>query len=336
MVRYVFILCVIATCLILSTIYWAHKALLFVIGLGIIEAVFALSWNFLFRFSGIASFGHATFFAIGGYTTGYILKNSVFDGGLGFFAALLISACFGALAAFIIGFVALRRNTGITFAIITLAVSEIAVRIISYTNALGRDDGMSSIPRPVLRIGGHTVDLTSDNSYFVFMTLFCMLLVVLLWITVQSEYGRVMRAISFDPERARFLGIDVRSYRISALVISGTIASLVGAVATPWIRIITPETANYIHSTQPMLSSLLGGYTYFWGAPLGAAVFIGISYGTRRLAGLSDLITGGVLLAIVLLMPMGIAGVIARLSRKSTVGRSHFLAHFMRASRAAD
>ncbi|RYF29932.1 MAG: branched-chain amino acid ABC transporter permease, partial [Comamonadaceae bacterium] len=105
-----------------------------------------------------------------------------------------------------------------------------------------------------------------------------------------------------------FMGTNVARYRLAAFVISGAVAALAGALYAPWSRIVTVEEVHWLASAQPMLNTLLGGVSSFWGPVVGAGLFAAITYATRTLLGLSELIVGTGLLAIILLAPNGAVG----------------------------
>ena len=138
---------------------WANPGLMFLAGLTVIEALFALSWNFLFGYAGVVSFGHAAFFAIGAYGVGALLKAAL---GVPFLLMLVIAALAGAAVAALVGVVALKRASGIYLAILTMSLAEIFRIVVGYRTTLGRDDGLAAIPRPVLHLGVTTIDLSGD------------------------------------------------------------------------------------------------------------------------------------------------------------------------------
>ncbi|PSC02915.1 branched-chain amino acid ABC transporter permease [Alsobacter soli] len=288
---------------------WANQGVTFIVGLALVEAVFALSWNLLFGFTGMASFGHAAFFAIGGYLCGAGLRYAT---GVPFLALLGGAGALGALTAFLVGLVALRRSSGIHFAILTLALSEVLRVLIAYSTALGREDGLSAIPRPAVNLGVARLDLTSGQSYYWFLLVASALLAWVLWLVAKGPLGRVLQTIRQDPERAAFMGVDVWRYRLGAFTLSGAVAAVSGALYAPWAQIITPDSAHWIHSTQPMLASLLGGAQSFWGPVIGTILFTAINYATRTLIGLSEIVIGVVLLVIVLSAPSGVMGLLRR------------------------
>ena len=292
---------------------WAGQNVLFLVGLALIEALFALSWNLLFGYVGLANFGAAAFYAIGAYLVGAALR-----GGwpIPFLVDLLAAAAAGGGVALLVGVVALRRTTGINLAVLTLALAEILQILVGRSDMLGRDDGLSGIPRPVIRAGPLVLDLTSAAAYYWFLLTMCFLLASALWWLVRGPTGRALRSIRQDPVRAAFVGIDVHRYRILAFSISGAVGAAAGGLAAPWTQLVAPDTASWLHSAQPMLNTLLGGAGAFWGPAVGAFVYAGIGYGTQTLAGLSDLVAGAVLLVVVLGAPSGLAGLTTRFGRR--------------------
>jgi branched-chain amino acid transport system permease protein len=308
------LLCAGALAAIASLPLWANQGLVFLAGLTLIEAVFALSWNLLFGYTGVASFGHAAFFAIGAYLTGAFLRHGT---GVPFLLLLVFAALAGAFVAWLVGLVALRRTAGIQFAILTLALSEILRICIGYSDTLGRDDGLAGIPRPKIDLGLFTIDLSSGPAYFWFLLIACVMLTALLWWLVHGPFGRVLRSIQQDAQRAAFVGIPVARYRLASFAISAAIAAVAGALAAPWSGIVTLDAAHWLHSTQPILNTLLGGAGSFWGPVVGALAFTVINYSTRTLIGLSETVVGLFLLVVILAAPTGILGLLERYRARS-------------------
>lgn len=297
--------------------FWANSGVVFLAGITAIEVLFALSWNFLFAYAGIVSFGHAAFFAIGAYCVGVLLKSPL---GVPFPLMLVAATLIGALGAAVVGGIALRRASGIYLAILTMSLAEILRIIISSSTLLGRNDGLASIPRPSIEFGFFQIDLTTDAAYFWFILLMVGLGGAFLWWLSHGRFGRVLRAVNQDAERAAFIGVDVPAYRWRAFVISGAVAAFVGGLSAPWAQIVSPEVANLNHSVAAVLDTLLGGATSFYGPALGAAVFAVVGFATRTLPGLSEIITGTLLLIVVLVAPEGIIGLVRKLERRLEFG----------------
>ncbi|MDM0110355.1 ABC transporter permease [Variovorax sp. J22R24] len=296
----------VATVGVLATLpLWVNAGPLYVVGTVLVQVIFALSWNILFGYTGLVSFGHAGFFAIGAYLAALALRHIA---GVPFLGVLAGAALLGAIAAWVIGVLALRRMSGVFLAVLTVALAEALRLIIGFSTFLGREDGITDIPRPALDFGLFRIDLASSNAYYWFLLAATVLITAFLWWLLHSRFGRTLQTVRQDAERAAFMGTNVARYRLAAFVISGAVAAVAGALYAPWSRIVTVEEVHWLASAQPMLNTLLGGVSSFWGPVVGAGLFATITYATRTLVGLSELIVGTGLLAIILLAPNGAVG----------------------------
>ena len=285
--------------------WWVNAGPLYVVGTVLIQLMFALSWNILFGYTGLVSFGHAGFFAIGAYLAALVLKHA---GGVPFLGILAGAALMGAAAAWIIGLLALRRMSGVFLAVLTVALAEALRLIIGFSSWLGREDGITDIPRPALELLFMRIDISSATGYYGFLLAGTLVVTGVLWWVLHSRFGRTLQTIRQDPERAAFMGTNVAGYRLAAFVLSGAVAAVAGAMYAPLSRIVTVDEVHWLASAQPMLNTLLGGVGSFWGPVVGAGVFAAIAYSTRTLIGLSELIVGTTLLSIILLAPNGAVG----------------------------
>lgn len=295
----------------------ANRGVVFLGGVVAINVIFGIAFNLAFAKAGILSFGNAMFFAVGAYCTGYLITQ---QGHLPFVVILVAAAACGALLALVTGLLALRRASGVYFAVITLAVGALIHVLIQKLTFLGRNDGMAGVSRPTIDLGLFQLDLARGDAYYYFIVASSAALVTLMWVLWSNRFGRSLQCVKSDPVRASFLGIDIDRKRLIALVISGSITSLAGAIYAPWAQIVTPELAHWSYSTMPLLFTLLGGSGFFLGPAVGAILFGLLEYATRSLVGISDLLVGGLLLAVVLSVPGGILGllqtIVLRLRRK--------------------
>lgn len=297
---------------------FAGKGLTFLAGLVAINVVFAMAWNLLFNTAGLLCFGQAMFFAAGAY--GFAMAQ-LHAPGLPFAVMLAAGALAGGVLAVAFGVVALRRSEGIYFAILTLAFSSLVHVVITKTDALGRNDGLTGLSRPVIDFGVGAIDFSRGDSYYYFIIVSMSAAILGLWTFIHSPTGRLLRAIRQDPARAAFLGADVQGWRLAAFVVSGLFTAFAGAVSVPWIQIVSPEIAHWSMSTKPVLFALLGGAGSFWGPAIGAILFSAVEYLARDLHGVVDMFTGLLLLVVVLAVPGGIMGLAARFRRKSGSAR---------------
>lgn len=274
----------------------------FVQGLAIeifILAVYGLSYDLILGITGLLSFGHAMFFAVGAYLTGVLLKSFHWS----FFPMLGAIVLAGIVQAFLFGIV-LPRVKGITFALVTLGMASVFYIVIQsrelgdYT---GADVGLQGITPP---------DFLQSGLVFYFLTLGFMLLVYLLYRRfVNSPTGHVCVALRDNEERTRMLGYNTFYFKLVALLISSVTAALAGSLYALHQPIITPNIASLAFTVTALLIILIGGIGTLSGALIGAAVYRLLEYGLARyFPGLSAFITGAIYIAIVLFVPYGIVG----------------------------
>lgn len=292
---------------------WADKGLIFLAGVALVHIVFALSFNTISGLSGMVSFGHAAYFAIGAYSSGLILRNWP-EGSI--FIAIAAGGIAGGVLAAVIGMVALRRSSGNYFAILTLAFAELLHILIAKSSWFGREDGLTGIQRPLIEVPGiGAVNLTDGNNMFYFILALSMLLLCGAWVIWHSQFGRQLAAIRQEPDRAAFLGVNIHQSRLIAFSLSGIGAGFAGAMYAPLAQLLTPEVAHWSFSALPILFCLLGGTAIFWGPVAGVLVFLGLEHSTRNIIGLSEVVIGTTLLFVVLVFPGGIAGGLVRLKQ---------------------
>lgn len=282
-----------------------NSGLLYLVGVTLILGTYAIGWNLLFSWAGLASFGSGGLFCIGAYVMAAALRAGWEEY---FLPLLLLAALAGGLVAGAVAALALRRTTGIFLAILTLTLAELLRHTLMRTRSLGAEDGIANIPRPALNLGVLRIDLGAGPAYYWFICIASALVIGLLWWLAHGPLGRRMLAARHDAQRAAFVGIDTFRTRLLAFAVSGAVAGFAGALYAPWAQIVTPELAGMIRSTQPILFTLLGGLNSFWGPMIGAFAFMAIDYSTRTLIGIQEMISGGILLGSVLLFRAGLAG----------------------------
>ncbi|MER3398320.1 MAG: branched-chain amino acid ABC transporter permease [Chloroflexota bacterium] len=231
-------------------------------------AIFSLGFNLLFGYTGLLSFGHAAFYALGAYVCAKVLLAypSIILGLL----AGVVAAGVGAL---IIGFLSVR-HTRIYFSMLTLAFGMMVHSIIwKWREVTGGDDGLVGIIRPNLDLGFLEINLNRPENFYYFTAVILLASIFLMQRIVNSPFGLVLQAIRDSETRAAFCGIPVRRYRLAAFVISGLYAGLAGSFVAPLERAVTPVYAHWTFSAEPVLATLLGGINSFLGPVVGAFLF---------------------------------------------------------------
>lgn len=229
-----------------------------------ILALFALSLNLLLGYTGLVSFGHAAYFGIGAYTCAISMKTL----GLPFWLGFPAAGVMGGLFALVFGFFCVRL-TKIYFAMLTLAFAQIVWAVcFKWNGVTGGEQGMPNVPYPDLDwigaipgLGGFRV---GDRFYFLTLVLVTLAILALRRI-VRSPFGRILTVIRENPERAEFIGIDVRRYQLAAFAVAGAFAGLAGALFGIFNRGVFPDFAYWTKSAEVLIMTILGGMGHFWG-----------------------------------------------------------------------
>ncbi|OGK85640.1 MAG: hypothetical protein A2X51_14925 [Candidatus Rokubacteria bacterium GWC2_70_24] len=277
----------------------------------VIWALFATSLNLLVGYTGLVSFGHAAYFGIGAYTTGILMKKAGLAFLLAFPAAGLVTATF----ALVFGFFCVRL-TRIYFAMLTLAFAQIVWAIcFKWNEVTGGEQGMPEIPYPdfdwVERVSGILPFLGGyrTSEYFYFVTV--VLVAACFWILrriVGSPFGRMLTTIRENPERAEFIGVNVRRYELAAFVLAGTFAGLAGGLFGIFNRGVFPDFAYWTKSAEVLIMTLLGGMGTFFGPGVGAVALILLNQQIVSYTEYWPLILGTILVVLLFAFPGGIAG----------------------------
>jgi branched-chain amino acid transport system permease protein len=278
-----------------------------------IYAVLAMGYNILFGYTGLMSLGHAMFFASGAYGAGLTVHWL----GFGPLAALLAGVSASFLVSLVAG-VVLLRVSGVAFLIVTLMLAQAAFLATLYFNnvTLG-DQGIVLALRPV-EIGGSTFSLSDPAvKYNVALLAFALALLFSLWL-LRSPFGRILIAVRENEARTRLLGYNTFLYRFWALVISGTISGLAGALYCLLFAYVGSSFASLPYSTLPLLYTLLGGAGMTLGPPVGTAIMYYLVDISSSFTSSYMIVVGAALLIITLWFPDGLAGQLRRLLGRRT------------------
>jgi branched-chain amino acid transport system permease protein len=280
-----------------------------------IWGLFAVSLNVLVGYTGLVTFGHAAYFGIGAYTSGILMKTA----GLPFVLAFPAAGLMGAAFALLFGFFCVRLSK-VYFSMLTLAFAQIAWAVCFKWNELtGGDQGLAGVPYPDMRLFDLVPGLTSLSASSRFHVLALLLVALCLWALrriVDSPFGLVLRTIRENPERAEFVGINVRRYELAAFVIAGFFAGLAGALFGIFNRGVFPDLMYWTKSAEVLIMALLGGTSVFYGPLVGAFALLWLSQEITALTEYWSFILGAILVVLIFALPAGIAGGFVRISGK--------------------
>jgi branched-chain amino acid transport system permease protein len=266
-----------------------------------ILALFAASLHFLLWGGGLITFGHAAYFGLGAYGAGL----AVFHLSAGMAPALLLAPLAGAAGALLFGWFCVRLS-GIYMAMLTLAFAQIAwsaaFQWISFT---GGDNGI---------LGVWPAAWASEPAAFYYFALaVCGLVVWGLRHAVFSPFGYTLRATRDSALRAAALGVDVTRHRWLAFVLAGAAAGVAGGFFAFAKGSVFPDVLFVSTSVDGLVMVLLGGLQSLAGPIVGAIAFTGIETELTRLTELWQLGLGLLIVALVVVLPRGLAGLPRRL-----------------------
>ena len=270
----------------------------------VILALLATSYNLIFGYAGMVSFGHAAFFGLGAYAMAILTKNYGSPMLVGLLAAPVIAAIF----AFVIGWFCMR-TIRLYFALLSLAFAQLLYVIVyQWVDVTGGSDGIHGVPRPEA--------LGSYASYYYFALATTILCMVLMWFIVNSPFGWSLRAIRENTQRSQFLGINDRFYKVIAFTIAGAFAGVAGGLYSQFQKWADPDLLFWTTSANPVLMSILGGMFNFIGPSVGAVAFVALREIIKVRTDYWPLVLGSVLLGMVLALPGGIVGFVTDRARR--------------------
>jgi len=264
-------------------------------------ALFASAFNLLLGFAGLLSFGHAAFFCASAYVCGYLCKSLGVSPELG----ILAGTAFAALLGTLFGLLAIRRS-GIYFAMITLALSQLVYFVELESPFTGGEDGLQGIPRG--RLLG-LIDLSGNLPMYFFVLAIFLAGFWLIHRTIHSPFGQVLKAIRENEPRAISLGYAVERYKLLAFVISATLSGLAGATKSIVFQLASLTDAHWHMSGEVVLMTLVGGLGTVLGPSVGALVIVGLeNLLADKVGSWVTVIMGGIFVVCVLLFRRGIVG----------------------------
>jgi branched-chain amino acid transport system permease protein len=280
-----------------------------------IYALFAMSLNLLLGTTGLVSFGHAAYFGIGSYACGILMKTAGVPFWAAFPAAGLIAAGFA--AAF--GFFCVRL-TKIYFAMLTLAFAQIVWAIcFKWNDFTGGDQGLPDVPFPDIgwmsTLPGFGQMRIGEQFYVLTLILVALCIAALHRLTL-SPFGRVLTTIRENPERAAFIGVDVRAYELAAFAIAGGFAGLSGALFGIFNRGVFADFVFWSKSADVMIMTILGGMHHFWGPAVGALILTLLNQQITAYTEYWPFVLGAILIVLLFVFPGGILGAL-----DSAIGR---------------
>ena len=275
--------------------------------------IFAMSLDLLIGYTGLVSFGHAAFFGLAGYLLAIITPESE---AMSLWVSLPVCLAGVALAALAIGWFSVRTS-GVYFIMITLAFAQMAFYYFNENVALGGSDGMFIFTKPSVGVAGfEIIDLGDPTTVYYAVLASLVACYLLLSMVLRAPFGRVIKAIRVNEHRTRALGYDTRRYKLAVFVIAGTMAGYAGYLEAVSTGIVSPGHLSWHQSGLVLILVILGGMGTLYGPVLGAFALGLLHDQVQDITVHWQLVQGIFVVLVVLFLPHGIAGLVARLARR--------------------
>ena len=278
----------------LSRFYIYLFALIFAI------CLLATSLNMVLGFGGMYQFHHSVFYGFGAYAFALFVTKS----GLPLWIAYVIAPFCSALLGLVLGLITVRL-TQLYFGMLQISLGSLVWAIIyRWYSFTGGDDGIHGIPIPDL------IGSTTGAYYFnLIVTAACLLL---MYMIVNSPFGRTFQGIRDNPERCEAVGVNVQRQQLVGQIIAAFFAGIAGTLFVTVEGSVFPDLMFWTLSLEILIMCLLGGWFIFMGPALGAVIIITLRTFVGIYTEYWTLILGIVLMLLIFFLPEGVLSLFLR------------------------
>ncbi len=281
-------------------------------------SILVMSLDILLGFTGLASLGQAAYLGVGAYLTAILATRYQFGLGLDFWLVVVFGILVGAALAAVFGLLAIRAS-GVYFLMITLALGQCVWGLAYRWNSLtGGDNGINLSARPSFGI-----DLSNEINFFYLVFGFFAASLLLMYILVQSPFGRSLAGIRERELRMQILGYNTWLHKYIAFVIAGGFGGLSGVLWAHTAGIVSPENVVLTTSVDALLMAVLGGAGTLVGGVIGAGIVFGLREYLSTLVPWWQYVLGAVYVLTILYLPTGLMGIPQQLRQGRTSSRNH-------------
>lgn len=270
-----------------------------------IYALLAVTVDLLWGYTGILTFGQAAFFGVGAYATAMVLSHIGSTPAL-LALALVLAIVVPLLLGAVVGWLSFGYGSTPLYAtVISLVVPIVVTQLVfsggTWTGSSSGLVGYSGLP---LGLQGH---FRLTGAWLLVVT-------VAAWVFVRSDAGKILIAIRDNEARCAYLGLDTQRIKILLTTILAGVAGSAGFLYANASGVVAPESTGFVFGTELVIWTALGGRGTIIGPVAGT---IGIDYLSANLSGelpfLWKLIIGALFVAMIILLPNGLAAIASRL-----------------------
>lgn len=257
-----------------------------------INLIAVLGLCILTGFTGLFSFGHGGFMAIGAYVAAIVTDRMGLAPGIAFPLAIVAGGLAPALVSVFIGRLTLNLK-GDYFCIATMGLGEAVRVILNNVNYVGGARGWANLPQ------------LTTGPVVLFLDVVC---VVFTWNMINSRQGRNLVAVREEELAAQMAGINTFGSKMMALVVSAALAGIAGALMANFLQFLRPTMFNMAKSTDLTIMVIFGGLGSISGTILGTALLVSLPEVFRNFAQWRLVIYGLAVIVIMVGRPQGVMG----------------------------
>src|SRR5712671_1555163 len=277
-------------------------------------SILVMSLDILLGYTGLASLGQAAYLGVGAYLTAILATKYNFGLGWSFWLVIVLGILIGAVTAAFFGLFAIRAS-GVYFLMITLALGQCVWGLAYRWNSMtGGDNGINLPGRPEFGIR-----LADDVTYFYVVFCFFVVSLLMLYVLVQSPFGRSLEGIREREVRMRILGYNTWLHKYIAFVIAGGFGGLAGVLWAHANGHVSPEDVVLTTSVDALLMVVLGGSGTLVGSAIGAGVVVFLREYLSTLVPWWQYVLGGVYVLTILYLPSGLMGIPERIRQSGAL-----------------
>lgn len=274
--------------------------------------ILAMSLNVIYGYAGLLSFAQVGFWGLGAYIAAVVAVG--WNGA--FWTGMALAVCSCAVIGAMLAFTALRLSNH-AFVIVsmafTLLMQMLAQEWISVTNG---PMGIPGLPAPSLRIGSWTIQFDSPRKYYYLALAVFVASIAVLYLVLNSRIGRTLSLLRHDETLARSFGIRVTRWKVFASGFAAAFAAAAGATHVFFVSIVDPLIFDPYFTQIMLVTVIVGGLGSFWPViGVGAALTV-LPELLRTPNEIRMIYYGVILIGFIILLPNGVAGLIARLRRE--------------------
>jgi ABC-type branched-subunit amino acid transport system permease subunit len=284
--------------------YYAHIGILVFLNITLV-----LGYRLL-CLTGLYSFCHITFFAIGAYTSALLSSKLGYPVWICFIAAGVVAALFSMAL-----IIPAARVRGVYFFLVTFGFLEVMNSVFLHWSSVTGGDAGILVFAPIIGSGTQTQD------YFVILA-FAVITVLVMYRIERSRFGRELAPIGSAEGLAAVSGINVLRNRVLAFAIGAAFAGLAGSLFAHDAAYISANDFSWWGSVYILVWLVIGGERRMWGPIFGAVLMTLVAEGLRMSGILQALLYAGALLLTVMVMPQGIVGLVGYIRVKAGRARA--------------